>query len=149
MYLVQNATKIIKHLEICGIAPVLISMPIYTSGEDKDEPSVIVGSQKMLINPESLSINQCHAESVKSSYIPFSFQTSDIAPVSTSSCSKLHSSKPVFRSSFDSMSKAESEKLDPAFAKAVYSSNLPLSLTDNSCWQLFFKHRTKLLTGMI
>lgn len=50
-YLVPNATKMSKHLEVCKRKPVVISMPIYSNGEDGDETSIIVGSQEMLIDP--------------------------------------------------------------------------------------------------
>lgn len=137
-YLVPNATKMSKHLDVCRRKPVVISMPVYSNCEEEDEPPVIVGSQEMLIGPESLLINQGHSESARSSPIP-SFQTSDIIPAATSSCSEPQSNRSVLRSFFDSMSKNESEKIDSAFAKAVYSSNVPLSLTDNTYWQMFFK----------
>lgn len=140
-YMVPNATKMSKHLEVCKRKPIVVSVPVYSAkDDDEDEPSVIVGSQELLIDHESLPVvNQDSPGSVTNSSTPFPAVLSPTPDVATGSCSESHSNKGVLKSFFDSMSKVESEKLNSAFAKAVYSSNLPLSFTDNNYWQLFFK----------
>lgn len=122
-YLAPNATKMAKHLEVCKRKPVILSVPIFSREDDGDDPSAILDSQEIIIDPESASQI---------------IHVSDAAPTASSSqLQKLN--QPIISSFFDSMSVTESEKLDSAFAKAVYSSNSPLSLTDNPFWQQFFK----------
>ena len=58
-YLVPNATKMAKHLEVCRRKPMIVSVPIFPSAEeDTDDPSAIIGSEEVLVNSGSIGISQ-------------------------------------------------------------------------------------------
>lgn len=127
-YMFPNATKMTKHIEKCLKKPLDMAFSFTSQPEvipcieyenaAIPDPDLTGLENPVVIDNWNVSTNSSNVESTSSSVycVPQVKKTT---------------SQSVLHTFVDAMSVSEGDKLDAALARAIYSSNSPLSLTEN------------------